>query len=1167
MPHADFVHLRVHSAYSLSEGAIRTKELVKLCREQAMPAVAVTDTGNLFGALEFAAAAAESGIQPIIGTLLGLGGAAGQADGAGRSGLRPPSGRGRPDRLLLLAQDEAGYRNLMALSSIAFLGGEPSDPPQVTWPDLDGRTEGLIALTGGPGGPLGRLLAEGQAAAAEQVLLDLARRFPGRLYVELMRHGTEDEDRIEPELIALALRHGLPLVATNDVFFADAGMYEAHDALLCIADGAYVAETDRRRVTPEHRFKSAAEMRALFADLPEAVDNTVVIARRCAVMPRKRKPILPAYPTAAGRTEAEELRAQARAGLERRLAAPGFEPAGDAADPAERAAAYRTRLDFELGVIEGMGFPGYFLIVADFIQWSKAQGIPVGPGRGSGAGSVVAWALTITDLDPLRFGLLFERFLNPERVSMPDFDVDFCQDRRDAVIDYVARKYGHDRVAQIITFGKLQARAVLRDVGRVLQMPYGQVDRLCKLVPNNPANPVTLKQAIEGEPQLQEAIRSDDTVRRLVDVALKLEGLYRHASTHAAGVVIGDRPLAELVPLYRDPRSPMAVTQFNMKYVELAGLVKFDFLGLKTLTVLARAVELLERGGIRIDLAALPLDDDRTFAMLGRGDATGVFQLESTGMRDTLRRLKPTRFEDLIALVALYRPGPMDNIPKYIKVKHGDEPADYPHPRLEGILRETHGIMIYQEQVMQVAQILAGYSLGKADLLRRAMGKKIRSEMEAQKADFVAGAVANDVPEAQAATIFDLVEKFAGYGFNKSHAAAYALVAYQTAWLKANHPVEFFAASMTLDLGNTDKLAIFRQELQRLGIRLLPPDINRSEAEFGVEALPGGASAIRYALGAVKGVGVEAMKVLVAERASRGPFPDLTGFARRLDPRVINRRQLEGLTRAGAFDSLEPSRARVLAGIDLLLREAHAAADDRDSGQASLFGGAAAPAVRAPALPAVPEWDALERLRQEAEAIGFFLSAHPLDERNPARAGAVPSTAIGRRLREGHTRQKLAGIVTARREAQTRTGKRMAFVTLSDPGGQFEVTLFAEVLAVARPLLEPGTALLVTVEVQAMPGQSGDSGWRLTAEAIEPLDAVLARLGTGLRVTLAPDASPEPLRALLAGEGSGKCRITVAVPVDEAHEAEIPLPGGYAMTAQARATLRTLPGIAAVVEV
>ncbi len=848
MPLADFVHLRVHTAYSLSAGAIRIKELAGLCRAGRMPAVAITDTGNLFGALEFAGACAEAGVQPIIGCEVALASRenGGREDGARTNGL--PGRVVEPDRIVLLAQSEAGYRNLLALVSRSYLDGDGAAEPAVTPGDLAASGDGLICLAGGPKGPVGRLLAEGQADAAEAALRRLAAAFPGRLYIELMRHGGNEEARAEPGLVDLAYRCGLPLVATNDAYFPDRDFYQAHDALLCIAQGTVVADNDRKRLTPQHYFRPAAEMRELFADLPEACDNTLVIARRCAFIPQPRQPILPAFPTEDGVDEETALRRAAAAGLEARLAAHGI------ADPDTRP--YRERLDFELGVIISMGFAGYFLIVADFIQWAKREGIPVGPGRGSGAGSVVAWALTITDVDPLRFGLLFERFLNPERVSMPDFDIDFCQERRDEVIRYVQQKYGRDRVAQIITFGKLQARAVLRDVGRVLAMPYGQVDRLCKLVPNNPAHPVSLGQAIAGEPLLQQQRDGDETVARLIEIALKLEGLYRHASTHAAGVVIGDRPLCELVPLYRDPRSDIPVTQFNMKWVELAGLVKFDFLGLKTLTVLTHANALLAAREVQLDLSNLPLDDRPALELLSRGDTVGVFQCESAGVRDTLKKLRPERFEDVIALVALYRPGPMADIPKYISVKNGAEKPDYLHPALVDILRETFGVMVYQEQVMQIAQVLSGYTLGGADLLRRAMGKKIKSEMEAQRKGFIDGAVARGVPAAQAEAIFEKVEKFAGYGFNKSHSAPYALIAYQTAYLKANHPVEFMAALMTADLGNTDKLNLFRQELDRLGIRLLPPDINRSEPVFSVEVdAKTGKPAIRYALAAVKGVG------------------------------------------------------------------------------------------------------------------------------------------------------------------------------------------------------------------------------------------------------------------------------------------------------------------------
>ncbi|MDT8262702.1 DNA polymerase III subunit alpha, partial [Roseomonas sp. DSM 102946] len=666
-------------------------------------------------------------------------------------------------------------------------------------------SEGVTLLTGGTRGPLGRLLLEGRRDPAEHLLRTLHEAFGDRLAVELTRHGTDRDRAAEPGLIALADLVGVPLVAANDVHFAEARMYEAHDALLCIAHGRTLAEPDRPRCTPEHWFKPPEVMRKLFADLPEACDNTLAIARRCAVMAETRKPELPICPKVQpGMTEAETVRDMAKRGLEARLDAQGTtdrEP-------------YRERLAFELDIIEKMGFAGYFLIVADFIQWAKAQDIPVGPGRGSGAGSVAAWALTITDLDPMQFGLLFERFLNPERVSMPDFDIDFCQDRRDEVINYVRREYGEDRVGQIITFGRLQAKAVVRDVGRVMGMPYGQVNKIAELIPFNPAKPVSLRQAIDGEPRLQEMQKADETVARLMETALELEGLYRNASTHAAGVVIGRKPLIDIVPLYRDPRAPDLVTQYSMKYVESASLVKFDFLGLKTLTVLQRAVQMLAKQGIEVDLARIPLDDAKTYEMLARGDSASVFQFESQGMRDVLRMMRPDRFEDLIAAVSLYRPGPMANIPAYCQRKHG-EAWDAPHPKMRALVEETYGILVYQEQVMQISQELAGYSLGGADLLRRAMGKKNRAEMEAQRKIFVDGATRNGVPENKAGEIFDLMEKFAEYGFNKSHAAAYALVAYQTAWLKANHPEEFLAASMSLDLGNTDKLAGHMGEASR----------------------------------------------------------------------------------------------------------------------------------------------------------------------------------------------------------------------------------------------------------------------------------------------------------------------------------------------------------------
>src|SRR6516164_4903222 len=998
-----FVHLHVHSSYSLLEGALTIVRLAELAKHDRQPALALTDTDNMFGALEFSEKLAGYGVQPIVGCAIAVDFGDVETRSTGVEQAFP--------RLILLAADENGYRTLMRLCSRAYLETTAQEQPHIKISWLGDANEGLLALSGGPGGPLDGVIVAGQNPVALGRCERLQEMFDDRFYIELQRHGMASERIAEPRLIELAYARRLPLVAANEPFFASRDDYEAHDALLCIAEGKLIADPDRRQLTAEHRFKTRAEMAALFADLPEALATTIEIAQRCVFRPRTHAPILPRF--AAGRAdshngaeaaEAQELRRVARAGLEARLQRYGSAPGHAVED-------YRERLEFELGVIVNMHYAGYFLIVADFIQWAKAQAIPVGPGRGSGAGSLVAYALTITDLDPIRFGLLFERFLNPERVSMPDFDFDFCQDRRDQVIGYVQERYGRDRVAQIITFGTLQARGVLRDVGRVLQMPYGQVDKFCKLVPQNPLNPVTLGRAIEDEPRLQAARDSDPVVARAFAIAQKLEGLHRHASTHAAGIVIGERPLTEMVPLYRDPKSNMPVTQFNMKWVEQAGLVKFDFLGLKTLTVLETAAALLRKRGVEIDLAAIPLDDEKTYAMLARAEAVGIFQLESQGMRRALLDMRPDRFEDIIALVALYRPGPMANIPTYCARKHRMEEPDYIHPKLEPILRETFGVIVYQEQVMQAAQILAGYSLGEADLLRRAMGKKIRSEMQQQRSRFVSGCVERDIERGQAEAIFDLLERFAEYGFNKSHAAAYALVAYQTAYMKANYPVEFLAATMTLDMGNTDKLAEFRAESERLGIAVDPPSINRSAVDFEVDG-----NTIIYALAALKGVGKQAVETIIAARGSR-KFVDLADFADRINPRAVNKRVLESLAAAGAFDTFEKNRARIFAAVDLVLARAQRAHDTAASGQSELFGGGAT--REQIALPQVEPWLPAERLRREYEAVGFFLSGHPLDDYAAVlkKLRVQPWAEFARAVKSGATTAgRVAGTVVSRQE-------------------------------------------------------------------------------------------------------------------------------------------------------
>ncbi|MCD6034326.1 MAG: dnaE1 [Rickettsiales bacterium] len=1169
MPSPTFIHLRVHSSYSLLEGAITPKDLVKLAKKNKMPAVAVTDSGNLFSSLEFSLAAKDEGIQPIIGILLSV-----------DSGERTNQGLPVLDLLPLLAKDEKGYYNLLQLSSKAFLETEPGITPNVSWETLVAHHEGLIALSGGTQGSIGRLLVANQHPQAENALKKLHGLFKDCFYIELMRHGMPNERAIEEALITFAYAHDVPLVATNDVYFVDEDMYDAHDALMCIAAGRYVTEQDRPRLTDQHYFKSPQEMEQLFADIPEAIANTVVIAKRCAVMSPTRKPILPHFDTEGGRSEEEELRAVAAEGLAFRLEREVFpilnihpvakddegETLSEIDARAKAEQVYKDRLQFELDVIIKMGFSGYFLIVSDFIRWSKRHDIPVGPGRGSGAGSVVAWALLITDLDPIRFGLLFERFLNPERVSMPDFDVDFCQERRDEVIRYVQEKYGQDHVAQIITFGKLQARAVLRDVGRVLQMPYGQVDRICKLVPNNPAQPVTLAEAIEIEPDLRRERDDDNDVKLLLQIGLQLEGLNRHASTHAAGVVIGDRPLSQLVPLYRDPRSNMAVTQYSMKYAEAAGLVKFDFLGLKTLTVIKQAVDLIRNTrNVPLDIALIPLDDPKTYKMLGEGDAVGVFQLESAGMRDTLFKMKPDRLEELIALISLYRPGPMDNIPTYIACKHGEQAPDYLHPKLTEILNETFGVIIYQEQVMQIAQVLSGYSLGGADLLRRAMGKKIKEEMDQQRKLFVDGAVDNSVDKAQAEGIFDLVAKFAGYGFNKSHAAAYALISYQTAYLKANYPVEFLVASMNLDIHDTDKLAVFAHEAHSHDIRLLPPDINSSEAMFSVEKLEDGTLGIRYALGALKGVGSAAMEGAVNERKAHGPYKDLFDLASRCDQKTINKRQIESLAKAGAFDSIHNNRRQALEGAEILGRYCATVSRERASAQVSLFGDAGGMEVSVPALPITSDWEGAEKSHTEREAIGFYLTSHPM----AGYEGVIKGLGITRASdladkAETVSSVKLAGVVTGKRIKNSARGK-YAFVQFSDVTGPFEVSIFNDdLLSSVRDALDDTAPLYIHAEIR-----KDDTGnVRLIAESIRLLSVAMGGQVFRYRITLNEAAyNAAVLKQALGEPGKGNAEVTVEVETQDYGKVMLTLPSRYAVTPISIPSLESLEGVVSVVSV
>jgi len=1106
------------------------KTIAERAAKLDFPAVALADRNGLYGVMPFSEACFAKGVQPIIGTMLAL---SRPADIGGEAAI---------DWLALLAQDDQGYANLCKLVSAAHLDRPVEQVPHVEFSKLEEFSQGLIALTAGSEGALARLIAEGQQIKAEAYLDRLQSLFPERLYIELSRRNNAIEDAAETALIDLAYARNLPLVATNPAAYADPAFHAAHDAMLCIANSAYVESAERISSSPDAWLKDGAAMTELFADLPEALANTSVIAQRCAVAAPKRKPILPRLSD----HEDEQLRRDAHAGLEHRLQ-------GRSAEDLQR---YRERLDYELDIIINMGFAGYFLIVADFIKWAKANDIPVGPGRGSGAGSVVAWALTITDLDPIALDLLFERFLNPERVSMPDFDIDFCETHRDKVIAYVQGKYGRDKVAQIITFGRLKARAVLKDTGRVLQMSYGHVDRLAKLIPNHPTDPWTLERSLNGVPEVAAEYKDPD-VRRLFDLAMKLEGLPRHASTHAAGVVIGDRPLDELVPLYRDPRSDMPVTQFDMKYVEAAGLVKFDFLGLKTLSVLKEGRRLLAEQGIEVDLEKLPWDDAAVYELIQRGDAVGVFQLESEGMRRTLAAIRPTSFGDIIALVALYRPGPMDNIPMFGDRKNGRTKIEYPHPLLEGILAETYGIFVYQEQVMQAAQILAGYSLGEADLLRRAMGKKIKSEMDAQRARFVDGcATHNQIPAAKANELFDTIDKFAGYGFNKSHAAAYALVAYQTAWLKAHHRAEFYAASMSFDMALTDKLGIFVEDMRRGGVECLAPDINLSHAFFTVEN-----GAVRYALGALKGVGEKAMEALVEERERGGPFTSLEDFAARIDPRLLNRRQLESLAAAGAFDSIKPERAALFAAAETILAHAASAQDQRESGQAGLFGASSAEAAPI-RLQRDASWTIAQRMAAERDAFGFYFSAHPVDAARHLLAAhkvktfaEIGETYVAEGERVGST---MAGLVEEARWRTSAKGRRYMMATLSDSSGQFMATAFDdEATAALEAAAKAGQCGLLSVELDR---RSGDETPRVTIKRFQPLTdlAKRTRLQMTVRVSDAALAERVALEVTDARGSNGLLRFIV--PIGSGGEATVVAGRDYSLDAELAARIERVAG-------
>ncbi len=1154
MPHASFVHLRVRSAYSLLEGAVRYEPLAKACRNEGMPAVAVTDNGNLFGVMEFCAAAKKAGVQPIVGTILAL--------APDEKVRRPPGRPPEPEQVVLLVKDAAGYGSLLKLLSRVYLEGDPSGPVQVTVELLEEHAQGLVLLTGGAAGPVGAAVLRGDMAGAEALLRRLRAAFGDRVYVELQRHGLENEQASEAGLVELAYRLDIPLVATNDVHFLDERSYDAHDTLICIAEGAQVAQGDRRRLLTDHRFKSAAEMEALFADLPEAVANTLVVARRCAFIAPARDPILPRFTTAQGRDEPEELRAQARAGLEMRLERYVLTPGMDEALRQEKAKPYRERLEFELDVIVQMKFPGYFLIVADFIKWAKAKGIPVGPGRGSGAGSVAAWSLEITDLDPLRFGLLFERFLNPERVSMPDFDIDFCMDKRELVIDYVRKAYGHQSVGQIATFHQLKSKSVVKDVGRVKGLSPGDAARIAALIPDPIAGKSTpIYKALEEVEALKTLYDTDAASRDVIDIAQGLENLTRHAGMHAAGVVMSEGPIWNHVPVFC-PDEGVYVTQYHKDDVEAAGLVKFDFLGLRTLTVLDKAVRLINRRPDRegeFDLSALPLDDRGTYALLCSGETTNVFQLESTGMQELFKKLKPDCFEDIVAAVALYRPGPMGAgmHNDFVERKHGRQRVEYPHPSVEPILRDTRGVIVYQEQVMQIAQVMGGYSLGGADLLRRAMGKKKESEMAKHKATFVAGAAKNNVEQKTAEDIFDLMAFFAGYGFNKSHSAAYALITYQTAYLKAHFPVEFTCATLSADKEKSEKVVRTVAEARSMGITVLPPDVNESEIDFSVVYSPDEGRdirrpkdkpvcqkgvvhdpqvpRIRFGLGAIKGVGSAALDTVFESRQdeiqNQDPFIDLFDFCARVDLRRVNKAVVEALIQCGAFDGVhapkQVSRARAFAALEQAIERGKRLAAEQASGQTSLFGllaeadTAKTYARGGGTFPPAQDWDSRDQLQREKASLGFYVSGHPLDRyaaelRRFCNADTETLASV-----DGNTTIVLGGSVEAYRERRTKRGDSIAFFELEDAVGRVEVIVRPKILEQndTRARLKSGEPVLLTGRVQLerdrMADEDAPEQPKLVLNDVQLLASALAQKTTSVVVQLSvEELSRQKLQAL-----------------------------------------------------
>ena len=1103
MPQPPFVHLRLHSEYSVIDGIVRLEDVVPAAVQDGMPALALTDLSNVFGMIKFYQGARAGGVKPVIGCDVWI---------------ENETDRDQPYRLLLLCQSRAGYGNLCELLSRAYRSNQYRGRAELRREWFDGPlSAGLIALSGAHLGDVGCALLSGNRPHALAAARAWAKLFPQRYYIELQRlqaapGASSASEQCVQLAVALASELKLPVVATHPVQFLKPDDFRAHDARVCIAEGYMLSDRRRpKRFTPDQYFKSQAEMRELFSDLPQALANSVEIAKRCNLEIELYKSKLPPFPTPQGQGIEEFLRASAQAGLTRRLLQ--FYP--DAEQRAAKQAAYETRLEFELKTIVQMGFPGYFLIVADFINWAKHNGVPVGPGRGSGAGSLVACALGITDLDPLRYDLLFERFLNPERVSMPDFDIDFCQDGRDRVIEYVRDKYGADSVSQIATFGTMAAKAVVRDVGRVLDLGYNFCDQLAKLIPFVPGQHITLAKAREMEPLLKEREQKEEEVRELLDLGGRLEGLTRNVGMHAGGVLIAPGKLTDFCPLYTADGAASVVSQFDMKDVEAVGLVKFDFLGLTTLTILDWTLRYIKRlePESTLTLDTIPLDNVAAYGVLKEARTIGIFQFESRGMKDLLTKARPDRFEDIIALVALYRPGPMDLIPEFIDRKHGRARVEYLDQRLEPILASTYGIMIYQEQVMQIAQVIGGYTLGAADLLRRAMGKKQAEEMAEQRNIFVAGAMKNEVAERRANELFDLMEKFAGYGFNKSHAAAYALIAYYTAYLKAHHTAAFLAGNMSAIMDDTEKVQSFADDARLHGIALLAPDINQSGYRFE----PVDAKTIRYGLGAIKGTGQSAVESIVRAREADGPFKDLFDFCLRVDKRLVNRRSVEALIRGGAFDSIDDHRASLCASVGIALEGAEQAA--RAAQQVSLFGDAQV--ADGLSLVACERWSERERLRNEKLALGYYLTGHPF-KTHAAELKHFVRTRLDQ-LAPQNQPVLLAGLIHGMRTMMTRRGK-MAVITLDDGNARVEMTAYNELYEQHRHWLKEDELLVLEGKVMQ---DEFSGGLRISADKLYNLEAARNRYARGVRIVCNGQSSAQKLRELLTPYRNGPCPVSL----------------------------------------